>query len=56
MLPPFPLEGSNGRTRFAVVQLTSRRPEGDVRYEDVQGQDPERSWASSSRFAATWIV
>jgi peptidyl-prolyl cis-trans isomerase SurA len=36
VLPPFALEGSNGRTRFAVVQLTSRRPEGDVRYEDVR--------------------
>ena len=36
VLPPFPLEGSNGRTRYAVVQLTSRRPEGDVRYEDVR--------------------
>jgi peptidyl-prolyl cis-trans isomerase SurA len=36
VLPPFPLEGTNGRTRFAVVQLTSRRPEGDVRYEDVR--------------------
>ncbi len=36
VLPPFPLEGSNGRTRFAVVQVISRRPEGDVRYEDVR--------------------
>ncbi len=36
VLPPFPLEGSNGRTRYAVVTVTSRRPEGDVRYEDVR--------------------
>jgi peptidyl-prolyl cis-trans isomerase SurA len=36
VLPPFPVEGTNGRTRYAVVQLTSRRPEGDMRYEDVR--------------------
>ncbi|MGH7517565.1 MAG: peptidylprolyl isomerase [Gemmatimonadales bacterium] len=35
-LPPFAIEGSNGRTRYAVVRVTSRRPEGDVRYEDVR--------------------
>jgi peptidyl-prolyl cis-trans isomerase SurA len=36
VVPPFPIEGSNGRIRYAVLQLTSRRPEGDVRYEDVR--------------------
>jgi peptidyl-prolyl cis-trans isomerase SurA len=36
VLPPFPVQGANGRTRYAVVMLTSRRPEGDVRYEDVR--------------------
>jgi peptidyl-prolyl cis-trans isomerase SurA len=36
VVPPFPVPGGNGRTRFAVVQVTSRRPEGDVRYEDVR--------------------
>jgi peptidyl-prolyl cis-trans isomerase SurA len=36
VVPPFPVSGGNGRTRFAVVQITSRRPEGDVRYEDVR--------------------
>lgn len=36
VLPPFPVEGTNGRTKYAVVQVTSRRPEGDVRYEDVK--------------------
>lgn len=36
VVPPFPVAGGNGRTRFAVVQVTSRRPEGDVRYEDVR--------------------
>ncbi|MGH7628266.1 MAG: peptidylprolyl isomerase [Gemmatimonadales bacterium] len=36
VLPPFALEGSNGRTRYAVVTVTSRRPEGEVRYEDVR--------------------
>ena len=35
-MPPFPVSGGNGRTRFAVVQVTTRRPEGDVRYEDVR--------------------
>jgi peptidyl-prolyl cis-trans isomerase SurA len=36
VVAPFPVPGSNGRTRFAVLQITSRRPEGDVRYEDVR--------------------
>jgi hypothetical protein len=36
VLPPFALEGSNGRTRYAVVTVASRRSEGDVRYEDVR--------------------
>jgi peptidyl-prolyl cis-trans isomerase SurA len=36
VVPPFPVSGGNGRTRFAVVQITTRRPEGDVRYEDVR--------------------
>jgi hypothetical protein len=36
VLPPFAVEGSNGRTRYAVVRVTSRRSEGDVRYEDVR--------------------
>jgi peptidyl-prolyl cis-trans isomerase SurA len=36
ILPPFPVEGTNGRTRYAVVMVTSRRPDGDVRYEDVR--------------------
>jgi peptidyl-prolyl cis-trans isomerase SurA len=36
VVQPFAVPGGNGRTRFAVVQVTSRRPEGDVRYEDVR--------------------
>jgi peptidyl-prolyl cis-trans isomerase SurA len=36
VIAPFPVAGGNGRTRFAVLQITSRRPEGDVRYEDVR--------------------
>ena len=36
VVQPFPVSGGNGRTRYAVVQVTSRRPEGDVRYEDVR--------------------
>ena len=33
---PFPLSGSGNRIKYTVVQVTTRRPEGDVRYEDVR--------------------
>ncbi len=33
---PFALEGQSGRAKFAVVQVTARRNEGEVRYEDVR--------------------
>jgi peptidyl-prolyl cis-trans isomerase SurA len=36
VIPPFVLEGTNGRVKYAVLVVTSRRPEGDVRYEDVR--------------------
>ena len=35
-LAPFPLEGAGNRVKYAVVRVISRRPEGDVRYEDVR--------------------
>jgi peptidyl-prolyl cis-trans isomerase SurA len=34
--PVFALPGTGGREQFAVVQVTGRRPEGDIRYEDVK--------------------
>jgi peptidyl-prolyl cis-trans isomerase SurA len=33
---PFPLSGSGTRVKYTVVKITTRRPEGDVRYEDVR--------------------
>ncbi|HEU5169172.1 MAG TPA: peptidylprolyl isomerase [Gemmatimonadales bacterium] len=36
VVPPFPLEGANGRTKYAIVSVTARRPEGEVRFEDVR--------------------
>ncbi|HZE76516.1 MAG TPA: peptidylprolyl isomerase [Gemmatimonadales bacterium] len=36
MVAPFPLEGTGTRVKYAVVRVTDRRPEGDVRYEDVR--------------------
>ena len=35
VITPFALEGTS-RIKYAVVIITSRRPEGDVRYEDVR--------------------
>jgi peptidyl-prolyl cis-trans isomerase SurA len=37
IITPFALEGAAGaRIKYAVVLITARRPEGDVRYEDVR--------------------
>jgi peptidyl-prolyl cis-trans isomerase SurA len=36
IIAPFPLEGAGNRVKYAVVRVTSRRPEGEVRYEDVR--------------------
>jgi peptidyl-prolyl cis-trans isomerase SurA len=33
---PFPLSGSGNRVKYTILRITSRRPEGDVRYEDVR--------------------
>ncbi|HEX5387830.1 MAG TPA: peptidylprolyl isomerase [Gemmatimonadales bacterium] len=38
VLDPFPLQGAQGRTKYAVVKVTERRPAGDVRYEDVKDE------------------
>jgi len=36
VLPVFSLPGSGGRDQFIVLQVTGRRPAGDIRYEDVK--------------------
>ena len=36
VLPVFSIPGAGGRDQFVVVQVTGRRPEGDIRYEDVK--------------------
>jgi peptidyl-prolyl cis-trans isomerase SurA len=36
VLPVFILPGPGGRDQFAVLQVTGRRPEGEVKYEDVR--------------------
>ena len=36
VLPVFTMPGSGGRDQFVVLQVTSRRPEGEIRYEDVR--------------------
>jgi len=36
MVGPFSLSGSGNRLKFTILRITSRRPEGDVRYEDVR--------------------
>ena len=36
VLPIFSLPGAGGREQFIVLQVTRRRPEGDIRYEDVK--------------------
>ena len=37
--PVFTLPGTGGREQFAVVQVMGRRPQGDIRYEDVKDRD-----------------
>jgi peptidyl-prolyl cis-trans isomerase SurA len=36
VVPVFTLKGAGDRDQFVVLQVTGRRPEGDVRYEDVK--------------------
>jgi peptidyl-prolyl cis-trans isomerase SurA len=40
--PVFSLPGTGGREQFAVVQVTGRRPQGDIRYEDVKDRIREQ--------------
>jgi peptidyl-prolyl cis-trans isomerase SurA len=36
VVPVFAVPGTGGRDQFLVLQVTGRRPEGDIRYEDVK--------------------
>ncbi|HET6836899.1 MAG TPA: peptidylprolyl isomerase [Gemmatimonadales bacterium] len=36
LLPVFIMPGSGSRDQFVVLQVTDRRPEGEIRYEDVR--------------------
>jgi peptidyl-prolyl cis-trans isomerase SurA len=42
ILPVFTMPGSGGREQFVVLQVTDRRPEGDIRYEDVKDRIREQ--------------
>jgi peptidyl-prolyl cis-trans isomerase SurA len=42
VLPVFTMAGSGGRDQFVVLKVTNRRPEGDVRYEDVRDRIREQ--------------
>jgi peptidyl-prolyl cis-trans isomerase SurA len=42
VVPVFRLEGPGGRDQFVVLQMTGRRTEGDVRYEDVRDRIREQ--------------
>lgn len=35
---PFELTGPGGRMKFAIIRVTSRRPEGEIAYADVENQ------------------
>jgi peptidyl-prolyl cis-trans isomerase SurA len=36
VLPVFTMPGAGGRNQFVVLQVTNRRPEGEIKYEDVR--------------------
>jgi hypothetical protein len=36
VVPVFTLKGAGERDQFVVLQVSGRRPEGEVRYEDVK--------------------
>jgi peptidyl-prolyl cis-trans isomerase SurA len=41
-LPVFTMAGAGGRNQFVVLRLTNRRPEGEVKYEDVRDRVREQ--------------
>jgi peptidyl-prolyl cis-trans isomerase SurA len=42
LLPVFTMPGSGGRDQFVVLQVTSRRPEGEIKFEDVRDRIREQ--------------
>jgi peptidyl-prolyl cis-trans isomerase SurA len=42
VLPVFTMPGAGGRDQFVVLQVTNRRPEGEVRFEDVRDRIREQ--------------
>ena len=40
--PIFTIPGTGGRDQFVVLQVTGRRPQGDIRYEDVKDRIREQ--------------
>jgi peptidyl-prolyl cis-trans isomerase SurA len=36
VLPVFTMPGAGGRNQFVVLQVTNRRPEGEIKFEDVR--------------------
>jgi peptidyl-prolyl cis-trans isomerase SurA len=42
VLPVFTVPGSGGKEQFVVLQVTNRRPEGEVKYEDVRDRIREQ--------------
>jgi peptidyl-prolyl cis-trans isomerase SurA len=42
VLPVFTMPGPGGREQFVVLQLTDRRPEGEIKYEDVRDRIREQ--------------
>ena len=42
LLPVFTMPGSGGRDQFVVLQVTDRRPEGEIKYEDVRDRIREQ--------------
>jgi hypothetical protein len=42
VLPVFVMAGSGGRDQYVVLEVTERRPEGAIRYEDVRDRIRDR--------------
>jgi peptidyl-prolyl cis-trans isomerase SurA len=42
ILPVFTMPGSGNREQFVVLQITDRRPEGEIKYEDVRDRIREQ--------------
>jgi hypothetical protein len=42
LLPVFTMPGSGDRDQFVVLRVTDRRPEGEIRFEDVRDRIREQ--------------